>query len=177
MRAIVLVLALSACWTPPSVQPARCPGVQGPRLLPQRYTVRPDVLTASGVQVDTSGVNVDVGELDRRVRAVADCLGRTVDYTCIVVKIPADSVPSCSGPWRLLPIPGAPASCGAKGQTASAACPCLYRAGVQPDGAIVTEPTLSNLGTPLVTAMTGVEDPWRAGPKMERCALAGSRGP
>jgi len=174
MRIAVLIALLAGCRVA-SVQPARCSPVLGPRVLPQRYAVRPMATTPLGIAVDHAGVTVvSLSEIDRRARAVADCLGLHPDLTCLVVKVAADTVPSCAGPWRLLPIAGAPGSCVAKGQQPSAACPCLYRAGVQPDGAIVTEPALSNLGTPLVTVMTGVDDPWRSGPRNEQCALAGS---
>jgi len=139
--------------------------------LPQRYEVHPDALTPSGIPVDTSGTGVDVEEIDRRVQAVASCLGVTAESPTI--KVAPDSIPSCVGAWLLLPIEAPVEGCYAKVQTPSDACPCHWRTGIQPDGSIVIPPDLYNLGDPLTRIMAAVYDPW-TNERTTACALKGA---
>jgi hypothetical protein len=167
------VSAPFACHSPvPPVQPERC-AVRGLMRLPQRYTVKPNTTTAMGIAVDTSGTDVNLADLDRRARAVAECLGHRPEPGCTVVKVVPDAVRSCSGPYLLLPIEAPGAGCAEKGQDPSAACPCRWRAGIQPDGAILVPPDLYNLGDPLVRIWGNVNDPWRDS-RFATCALAGA---
>ncbi len=143
------------------------------------YPATPAVEVVPGVRVAANGTAVDLADARRRALAVAACLGVDPAAHPVTVAVAPDAVPSCVGPYLVLPVPAPGVGCTDKGQTPSAACPCRWRAGIQLDGAVVVPPDLWNLGDPLVRlwAAPPIDDPWTTGALNQRCALAGAGPP
>jgi len=150
------------------------------------YPVIPDTYTAKMVQVDTSGLEVNLADIDRRVDEVEQCLTKRfpdgqlsnriiVDAHCrapsflpavnrseLTIKIAPDWRNGCSG-QQVFPCGVDPKYCIAKDITPTAECPCACRSAIQDDTTIVVTPNLYLLKGDLLRIITGCNFPWVPG--------------
>ncbi len=166
---MLLALLLASCNTELRTPQNQCVPLGLQRV--SAYVVRANTTTPAGLPVDTSGVVVDLADIDRRAAAVAACLGKRPTVGCPVIKIAPVTHPSCVGPYELLDVVAPGFGCAEKGQEATTRCPCRWRVIIQSDGSVVIPPDLYNLGGALAAIDTGT-DPW-LNPAFAKCALVG----
>ena len=148
------------------------------------YSVLPDAKTEEGIRVDTSGIYVDLKDLDMQTGDVEDCLkaqfgsGRLppelvqqascdsdqvslpIVRSWLTVKVAKDFLFSCDGSQEVLPVQAPDVLCVAKGETPTAMCPCYWRAGIEQNRYIVVTPNLYLFKDPLIRMVTGCDNPW-----------------
>ncbi len=154
---------------------------------PYAYTFRRTATTPRGVSVDSSGLAIDLEEIDRRIDNAEECLTLAFGIPPVIpadvraasacdadtfplpllrqdlrVKVASDWIPSCDGTEELLPAPSPDSGCEAKGLVPTDLCPCHWRAGIQNNAFIVITPDLYLLKDPAVRMATGCNDVWSA---------------
>lgn len=123
--------------------------------------------TPSGIRYDASGQDFSGALLDRLTAEVEGCLGKPIDRSSFVVKVPADWSLSCDKSQQVLPS-GAPGEgCDAKGL--KNACPCRWRALIQCPNVIVTTPSLYLYKDALTRWAAHVNEPYSR-PELAKCA-------
>ncbi len=163
---------------------------------PHTYPFVQSDTTAEGVRVDTSGLSVDLDDLDRRIDAVESCLASTFGTPALIppdvaasgqcdsdtfplplrrqdleVKVAGDWVWSCDGTQQLIPVQGPDDSaCLAKGLVPTPECPCYWRAGIEGNRTIVVTPDFHMMADPLVRQVTGCNDVWST-TALSKCAM------
>ena len=155
------------------------------------YEFSPDVVTPSGIEVDTSGFPVDLQEIDNQFARAEECLGQLVDrnYTpvssadcwgpirklplkrhCLALKIVKPKLSQCSE-WHFLDRLAPQGLCDNKGLEPNPDCPCRWRWATQRDVIIVSPP--GHLGKPylydVVRIHSGCNNYW-ADPELSYCA-------
>lgn len=159
------------------------------------YKVKISDTTPDGIQVDTSGQDIDLDKLDRLTRETELCLeaefgnppvipedvmleGECTSNSfalpfhreCFDVKVPNDWVMSCDGTQQLLPALAPQQGCLDKGLEPNSDCPCRWRGGLQNSNTIVTTPSMIIYKDPLIRFGTGCNNPWN-NHQLARCAL------
>jgi hypothetical protein len=61
------------------------------------YVVRPDKITAKGIEVDDSGTNADLDKIDHLIDELAACLKQNISRCSLVVKVVNDARPGPGG--------------------------------------------------------------------------------
>lgn len=136
------------------------------------YAFQAGHTTPGGIAIDTTSnadpealaIGVDVLSLE-----VEDCFRTPLDRTAFRVLVPADWLVSCEGN-EVLPFRVPDRMC--KGEQATDACPCRYRALLQEPDLVITTPNLALFKDALVRLLTGSVNPW-ADPRLVRCVGAG----
>ena len=159
----VLSLSLSACGDDLS---GRC--YQNSYQNVTNYEeVRADVMTPSGIRVDTGGYAVDLATLDARVAKIEACILRMAAESlvlpaeqkkswqclrevdpnqelmrdCLVIKVVAPTFSKCSD-WQFIGVAAPDGLCLAKGITPTDECPCMWRTAIQDDNVVITPPAM-----------------------------------
>lgn len=121
------------------------------------YDVNMDVVSEEGIYVDRSDIEVDLGELDRLTREVEECLGKTINYWCLAVKIAPDSyVSECTG-TELFPCDFPENRCD-KIRPPGEDCPCNCTGVTQDGNIIVVTPNLGAYKHELIHIVAGLTD-------------------
>ncbi|MDD4476965.1 MAG: hypothetical protein PHY40_02290 [Patescibacteria group bacterium] len=132
------------------------------------YDVNPDILSPSGILVDTSGFEVDLEELDKQIADLETCLRIPVRRNCLTVKIADDWYQSvCSG-QQLFPCNIDSQICYDKDVEPTAECPCACRSMVQNENTIITTPNLYLFRAELARMITGENNIWVI-PEITKC--------
>lgn len=119
-----------------------------------------NLVTPDGIQVDTSGYEIDAALLDKRVGKIEACILRVMAENPIPDSawqcIPANYKPGplkrgyftiklvkpvigCTS-WQLLPIPAPDELCVDKGLPPDQHCPCMWRTAIQDENIILSPP-------------------------------------
>lgn len=110
------------------------------------YRVKIDVKTPSGIEVDTSGFDVDILRLDRLVADLEACIDRPIKRCGFRVKIAPDArYQACAG-MELFPCRARELAEGCENN----ACPCGCSGAVQYPSVIVTTPNLASVPHELI---------------------------
>lgn len=150
MRFIIVIL-LIGCQTAPCYQNSY--------LNVTEYDVRANDITPDGIDVDNSGYEVDLNEIDRIVNEFEECYG-IVYKSCLTIKVAPDwYVSPCSG-QQLFPCDIDEALCEQKGLTPNEECPCNCRAIIQDENTIIITPDLLLLQGELARMVSGINNPW-----------------
>lgn len=162
------------------------------------YEVTPTQSTPQGIQIDTTGQDLDpriFEMIDTMTEEVLTCLEKNfsngslvkikiagfckkdvfipiVNKVCLVVKIPDDWHQSLMDPKQQ--VLANEASC--EGCDVSKGCdptkPCYWRAGLQDGHIVITTPNLYLYKDPLIKYITGCDSVWNV-PELAECASPG----
>lgn len=128
------------------------------------YVLEDPIVTPGGVIFD--GPSAAVPTVDRIIAEVAACLGR--DLGTLRIKIAGDWVLNCDATEQVLPViagVGDPR----KPENFALSCPARWRALYEPDGLIVSTPSMRNVKDPIMRLVTGEQDLW-GNAKLAACA-------
>jgi hypothetical protein len=117
-----------------------------------------NLVTPNGINVDTSGYEVDVKRLDNRINNIEkcllevsktednkkwDCLRETIELNrdCFKIKIVPPIYSKCSD-WEFIDVLALEQGCLDKGIIPTTECPCRWRTAIQNSWTIITPPKL-----------------------------------
>lgn len=158
------------------------------------YDVSPNVKTTKNIDVDTSGLNINLEVIDRLTSEVetclssfgnpphlnnkimidADCQSETFDLPihteCLTVKVAKDwflsDLDFAGSKQQLLPYVAGYGDCGKNFSYG----PCYWRAGIQDNLTIVSTPSFYLYKEPILKIATGCKNPWNS-PELAACMV------